>query len=61
MDPVTTTEQLMTPPQVGRALGIDTYDVLWLLDAGELPLIKGDDGMVYVPMQAVRAYADAHR
>ncbi len=61
MDPMTTTEHLMTPPQVGRALGIETYDVLWLLDGGDLPMIKGDDGLVYVPADAVRAYADAHR
>ena len=61
MDDVTTTEQLMTPPQVGRALGVETYDVLLLLDSGELPRVKGDDGLVYVPAAAVAAYAESHR
>jgi hypothetical protein len=51
----------MTPPQAGRALGIETLDVLWLIDGGDLPLIKGYDGMIYVSEEAVQAYADKHR
>jgi len=58
---MTTTEQLLTPPQAGRLLKLETYDVLLLMDNGELPRIKGDDGMVYVPLQAVQAYAEGHR
>jgi hypothetical protein len=58
---VTTTEQLLTPPQAGRLLELETYDVLLLMDSGELPRVKGDDGMVYLPLQAVQAYAARHR
>jgi hypothetical protein len=56
---VTNTEELLTPPQVGRVLGLETFDVLVLMDSGDLPRVKGDDGMVYVPLQAVQAYAES--
>jgi len=57
---VNATEELLTPPQAGRALGLDTYDVLLLMDTGDLPRVKGDDGLFYVPLLAVRAYAEGH-
>lgn len=53
---VTSTDELLTPPQVGRTLGVDTYAVLVLIDAGDLPRVKGDDGLIYVPAEAVAAY-----
>ena len=53
---MTTTEQMLTPPQVARLLGVETYDVLVLMDSGELPRVKADDGLVYVPSDAVEAY-----
>jgi len=56
---VTTTDELLTPPQVGRALGLDTYEVLVLLDSGRLPRVKGKDGLIYVPADAVAAYAQS--
>jgi hypothetical protein len=58
---MTSTDQLITPPQVGRALGLETYDVLVLIDAGDLPRVKGDDGLIYVPAEAVAAYAASRR
>ncbi|MCU1461925.1 MAG: hypothetical protein JWO37_2000 [Acidimicrobiales bacterium] len=58
---VNATEELLTPPQAGRALGLDTYQVLLLMDTRDLPRVKGDDGLFYVPLLAVRAYAESHR
>jgi hypothetical protein len=54
---VTATDELLTPPQVGRALGLETYEVLVLMDSGRLPRVKGSDGLIYVPADAVAAYA----
>ena len=57
---VTMTDELMTPPQAGRALGVDTYEVLVLMDRGDLPRVKGADGLLYVPTEAVAEYARTH-
>ena len=57
---MTKIDEMMTPPQVGRALGMDTYEVLVLIDAGALPQVRGTDGLVYVPAEAVTAYAHSH-
>lgn len=54
---MSTTDQLLSPPQAARALGVDTYDVLVLIDGGHLPKVKGEDGLVYVPAEAVAEYA----
>jgi hypothetical protein len=54
---VTATDELLTPPQVGRALGLETYEVLVLMDSARLPRVKGSDGLIYVPADAVAAYA----
>jgi hypothetical protein len=59
LEPVTTTDALLTPPQVGRALGLETYEVLVLMDSGRLPRVKGGDGLIYVPAEAVTAYAES--
>jgi hypothetical protein len=58
--PVTMTDELMTPPQAGRALGVETYEVLVLMDRGDLPRVKGTDGLLYVPTEAVAEYARTH-
>ena len=57
LEPVITTDELLTPPQVGRALGLETYEVLVLMDDGRLPRVKGADGLLYVPAEAVASYA----
>ena len=59
IEPVTATDELLTPPQAGRALGLETYEVLVLMDSGRLPRVKGSDGLIYVPAEAVAAYAKA--
>ena len=53
---MSSTDQLLTPPQVGRVLGIDTVDVLVLIDEGQLARIKGEDGLIYVSASAVEAF-----
>jgi hypothetical protein len=39
------------------ALELETYEVLVLMDLGRLPRVKGSDGLIYVPSEAVAAYA----
>ena len=59
--PGITTKELMA--RIGHASprAALIYDVLLLMDAGDLPRVKGDDGLFYVPLLAVRAYAEGHR
>jgi hypothetical protein len=57
---VSPTDELLTPPQVGHALGIETYEVLRLMDGGDLPRVKEADGLRYVPAKAVNDYARSH-
>jgi hypothetical protein len=61
LESVTATDELLTPPQVGRALGIETYEVLVLMDRGDLPRVKGTDGLLYIPADAVAEYTRSHR
>jgi hypothetical protein len=49
---------VMTIPEVARALGRDGAEVYRLIDCGELDAHKGPDGLVYVRPEAVRAYQD---
>jgi hypothetical protein len=56
---VTSTDEFLAPPQVGRALGLEAYEVHVLSDSGRLPRVKGSDGLIYVSAEAVAAYAES--
>ena len=54
---VTTTDELLTPPQVGRALGLETYEVLVLMEAtGGSRGSREATRLLYVPVDVVAAY-----
>jgi excisionase family DNA binding protein len=54
MQTVTTDQELVTTPEAGRRLGITTREVYDLIDAGDLPVVRTDDGP-QVPVSAIDA------
>ena len=51
------TDQLLRVPEVAQRLGMDGAVVYLLIADGALPAGKGADGMVYVSVDAVEAFA----
>jgi hypothetical protein len=49
----------LTVPEVARRLGIDGGDVYRKIFAGEIEAAPGDDGAVYVTLDALDAYRRA--
>lgn len=49
-------EQLLSVPEVARRLDMDGAEVYGLIERGELPAGKGDDGLVYVTERAVAVF-----
>jgi Helix-turn-helix domain len=48
--------RLLRVPEVARALDLEGEQVYALIDRGELKAGKGQDGLVYVPQQALEEY-----
>ena len=57
---MTVNDELLRIPEVARRLGIEGVVVYGLIDSGELPAGKGDDGLVYVTESALQDYARHH-
>lgn len=50
------TEGLLRIPEVARRLGIEGTEVYGLIERQELEAGKGPDGLVYVPVEALRRF-----
>jgi hypothetical protein len=49
-------ERLLRVPEVARKLGLEGAEVYRLIERGELEAGKGQDGLVYVPEDALRRF-----
>lgn len=54
------TERVLRVPEAARELGLDGVEVYHLIEQGLLKAGKGEDGLVYVPESALRAYQREH-
>lgn len=54
-------ENLLRVPEVARRLGMDGIEVYTLIERGELPAGKGEDGLVYVTSRPWPPFGKAPR